>query len=127
MEFRLYRDSTISNKSLASVSFKGYTGQRHGNDYADDRHESLAAINGCSLLHGKRHTVKEAAHQQNRKRHAGGQNGENYTRIGVVKAHFLHHHKYRHYNDHLRQHLRNNAVLVDSGAFSHPRLSAAPY
>ena len=31
------------------------------------------------------------------------------------------------YNDHLRQHLRNNAVLLDSGAFSHPRLSAAPY
>ena len=24
VEFRLYRDSTISNKSLASVSFKGY-------------------------------------------------------------------------------------------------------
>ena len=28
MEFRLYRDSTISNKSLASVSFKGYHRQR---------------------------------------------------------------------------------------------------
>ncbi len=24
VEFRLYRDSTISNKSLASVSFRGY-------------------------------------------------------------------------------------------------------
>ena len=42
VEFRLYRDSTIFNKSLASVSFRGYRSHSSMMSRAYRRHQSVA-------------------------------------------------------------------------------------